>query len=473
MSTAEQSPYPAERPGFKAELWSTAKLAGPLVLSFVGYQTITLVDTFVAGQIGVEALAAVSLGGALYWAINIFPLGLLIGLDPIISQSLGRGEERRSWSALEQGLGLALLMSLLTAPIYFALTRVGLPWSPAGAVSDELGAYAFGRIWSILPLLIHTCLRCFLQGHERTQPILWGTALANLLNIPLSAYLGGGDQLMASLGLPQLGLLTQGYGAIGIGVASSVVSSIEVLFLLWVTTRLSGRAPRPRRGWRELIKLGAPIGGSMLSEGGVFSASTLIVSAWGPAVIGAHQVTLQLASYTFILCLGVSNATSVRVGRAVGRGDWARSRQATLAGLCLCLGVMSISASTFVSQGASLAGLISADREVVTLAAQLLMIAAAFQLFDGAQVVMAAALRGAGFTSIPLWSAVVSHWGVGLPLAYLVAFKLHYGVYGLWWGLSGGLLCAAIILSISFYRVTRAALERAPAAQLSPIEPLS
>ena len=434
---------------------ATLKLSGPLVASFVGYQLITLVDTFVAGQLGVDTLAAVSLGGALYWAITIFPLGLLIGLDPIIAQAVGGGDTPRSWRALEEGLGLMFILAVITTPIFFLLTREGLPWSPAGTVTAELEGYALSRMWSVLPLLTHTCLRCYLQGHERTQPIFWGTALANLLNLPLSVYLGGGDPLLQAWGLPTLGLLPEaGYGALGIGVASSVVCTAEVLFLFWVTTRAQGQAPRPRRGWRELIKVGAPVGGSMLSEGGVFSASTLIVSAWGPAVIGAHQVTLQLASCTFILCLGISNATAVRVGRAVGQGDWERSRSAAQAGLLLCLSTMSLSALSFTQAGETLAGLISSDQEVVTLAGELLLIAAAFQLFDGAQVVMAAALRGAGHTQVPFWSALISHWGVGLPLAYLIAFTAGYGVYGLWWGLSGGLLCAAVILSASFHKLS-------------------
>lgn len=451
----ELSPNSTSAPGaFAQELLATLKLAGPLVASFVGYQLITLVDTFVAGQLGVDTLASVSLGGALYWAITIFPLGLLIGLDPIISQSVGRGDHPRSWRALEEGLGLMFILALLSAPLFFVLTRAGFPWSPEGEVTRGLEGYALGRMWSVLPMLAHTCLRCYLQGHERGKPIFLGTALANLLNLPLSVYLGGGDQLLSDWGLPSLGLLETGYGPFGIGLASTVVCSAEVLFLLSVTTRAQGRAPRPRRGWGELIKIGAPVGGSMLSEGGVFSASTLIVSAWGPVVIGAHQVTLQLASCTFILCLGISNATTVRVGRAIGQRDWRQSRLAAQVGLLLCLTTMSLSALSFIYLGERLAGLISADLEVVKLAGELLMIAAAFQLFDGAQVVMAAALRGAGYTSIPFWSALLSHWGVGLPLAYGVAFTAGYGVYGLWWGLSGGLLCAALILTVCFHRVS-------------------
>lgn len=455
---SQESTHPSETHktyAFTHELKATLKLAGPLVASFIGYQLITLVDTFVAGQLGVQTLAAVSLGGALYWAVTIFPLGLLIGLDPIVSQAVGRGDHARSWRALEEGLGLMFVLACISMPIFYALTQPNLPWSPPGEVTEALGGYTLGRMWSMLPMLTHTCLRCYLQGHEKTKPIFLGTAIANILNLPLSAYLGGGDPFLQSWGIPELGILPQGLGAFGIGLASTFVGLAEITYLLWVITRLQGYPPKPRRGWKELIRIGAPVGGSMLSEGGVFSASTLIVSAWGPVVIGAHQVTLQLASCTFVLCLGISNATTVLVGRAVGQRNWRKSRQAAQAGLLLCLLTMSISALTFIIYGTHLAGLISTDQEVIQLTGELLMIAAAFQLFDGAQVVMAAALRGASYTSIPFWSTLLSHWGVGLSLAYLIAFSFGYGVYGLWWGLSAGLCCAAIILTVSFHRVSQ------------------
>jgi MATE family multidrug resistance protein len=128
---------------------------------------------------------------------------------------------------------------------------------------------------------------------------------------------------------------------------------------------------------------------------------------------------------------------------------------------------MSLSATTFALKGEALASLISQDAEVITLAGSLLVIAAAFQLFDGAQVVMAAALRGAGFTSTPLWSALVSHWGVGLPLAFALSFWAGLGVHGLWWGLCGGLVCASVFMTTRFHQLSKLALEGAQGSQPS------
>lgn len=462
------------------ELKPIARLAAPLIVAFFGYQLIGLVDTFVSGQLGVEVLAATSLANALFWVITIFPMGMLMGLDPIVAQALGAGRPRRAWLACRDGIFMALVLSLITVPLLWYAALPGWPWSPEGSLSDSLLDYMSGRIYCAPLLFVHTCVRCFLQSHERGGLILLGTALSNVLNLFLSVYLGGGDLLLARFGLPELGWLESGYGAFGVGLASSIVLSIEVVLLTWRARQIgletssvdleslptSDLSKIPMmEGWRELARVGAPVGGSMLSEGGVFSASTLIVSAWSPIVIGAHQVTLQLASMTFIISLGVANATAVRVGQAVGAEDWARARGAGLIGIIFSLLVMCSSALCFLFMGASLAGLITQNHEVIKLATELLLIAAAFQLFDGIQVTAAAALRGAGFTKIPLYSAMFSHWGVGLPIALGLAFYAEMGVHGLWWGLCGGLISASLILTSQFFSLTR------PIAQGHPLNP--
>ena len=451
------------------EVKPITKLALPLVVAFLGYQLMGLVDTFVSGQLGVKILAATSLANALFWVTTIFPMGLLMGLDPVIAQALGAQNPQKAWTACKDGFSLALLLSIFTSLILIYLSLTGWPWSPEGEVSDALFSYMSGRIYSVPLFLLHTCARCFLQAHERGSIILLGTGISNTLNLFFSVYLGGGDALLEQFGLPALGWLDTGYGAYGIGLASSIVLCGEVTLLVWQSVKIgrSTQASEDVRAlaqhineswvdrWKALIKIGAPVGGSLLSEGGVFSTSTLIVSAWTPVVIGAHQVTLQLASLTFIISLGVANATSVRVGYAVGAGNWSKARGAGLVGMLFSLSVMSVSALSFILYGDHLAGLISLDKEVISLTAELLMIAAAFQLFDGVQVTAAAALRGAGFTKIPLYSAIASHWGVGLPLALYLAFYADLGVHGLWWGLCGGLSTASLILTSSFFSMTK------------------
>ena len=460
-----------------AEARPTLKLALPLIIAFLGQQLIAIVDTFVSGQLGVEVLAAVSLGNALFFLITIFPIGLLKGLDPIIAQALGAQRPQLAWSACRRGIGLALLLSTITALILAISSCEGWPWSPPSTVSDYVSDYLLGRGWCVPLILVHTCLRSFLQAHERGGAILLGTGISNLLNLSLSVYLGGGDRLFYQIFGWELGWGFSGWGALGIGVASSIVLFVEVLFLLGIAWRMDHKSdpeimsdtPEGATGersisgswvtsWRELCHIGIPIGGSMLSEGGVFCISTLIVSAWSTVSIGAHQVVMILCTTSFMICLGVANATCVRVGLAFGAQDRVRARAATCVGLCLSVTVMTCSAFAFTMWSQELAGLLTTDQEVIALCVDLLQIVIIFQLFDGVQTTTAAALRGAGYTRVPLISAFISHWGVGLPLGLYLAFVLKLEVVGLWWGLSGGLISAALILTSSFFWLTRSSL---------------
>jgi len=457
------------------EIRPTLKLAIPLVIAFLGQQLITIVDTFVSGQLGVEVLAAVSLGNALYWMVTIFPIGLLMGLDPIISQALGTRQYALAWRACRRGIGLALILSTLTTAVLMISAIEGWPWSPSGPVSEHLSAYIWGRAWCVPLVLMHTCLRSFLQAHERGGVILVGTVISNILNLSLSVYLSGGDALFSRIfGWNSLETGFAGWGTIGIGIASTIVLAVDVSFLSWVAWRMQRPSsthsvledqtedhdqesiPSLINAWRSLCRIGAPIGGSMLSEGGVFCLSTLLVSVWSTVSIGAHQIVLQLCSTSFMICLGIASATCVRVGLAFGAQDRIRARATALVGLSLSIMVMLCSAIIFMTWGRELAGILTIDQEVISLCVKLLWIVVIFQIFDGIQTTVAAALRGAGYTRVPLISAVISHWGVGLPLGLYLAFGLKLEVVGIWWGLSGGLICAAIILTSSFFWLTRA-----------------
>ena len=460
-----------------SEARPTLKLAFPLIIAFLGQQFITITDTFVSGQLGVESLAAVSLGGALFWMVTIFPIGLLMGLDPIISQALGAGRHAEAWRACQRGVTLGLCVAIPTAILLGVSAVEGWPWSPEGAVGSQLWSYLMGRMWCVPLALVHLCLRSFLQAHERGGVILGATGLSFALNLFLSVYLSGGDLLAYQVfgWAPSLSAPFSGLGVFGIGLASSIVSLVEVALLAVIAQRgerrralteavrddavevevTEARLASHLASWRALWRVGAPIGGAMLSEGGVFCLSTLIVSAWSVSTIGAHQIVLQLCSTSFMICLGISSATCVRVGLAWGAGEQQRARAAAMIGLILSVIVMSVSALIFITRGEALAGLLTDDPSVIALCAELLVIVILFQIFDGVQVTLAAALRGAGFTKIPLVSALVSHWMIGLPLGLYLAFWAGLEVVGLWWGLSGGLISASLILTTAFFWLTR------------------
>jgi MATE family multidrug resistance protein len=445
---------------WKNEFIDSIRLAFPLMIAFIGYQLLSLVDTFVAGQIGVQTMAAVSIGSALYWGLSIFPMGVLLGLDPLISQSVGAGEDAKAWHYCLKGLSLILPLSLFFLAILIILTQPSMPWLIKGdEVSRELLGYLQGRALGIPVFLIHTCLRCYLQAYEKTKPILLGIIFANIINLPLSIYLGGGDALWHTFfGLPKLGLLETGWGAFGIGLGSLIVNTSEILVLGIFAIRqakLPFKLDFEIKEWMSILKIGLPLGGALLCEGGVFSVSTLMMSQWDATIISGHQVTLQLVSFTFTFCLGVSNATSVRVGLGIGEKQFKKALMSGAVGIMLGLMIMSFMAFLFMNFGSFFAGLISSDPKVVEIATKILWIGACFQIFDGTQTICAGALRGAGMTNIPFWAALISYWFLGLPIGLVLAFHYQWSVYGLWWGLCFGLIFAAISLLFKFIQLYR------------------
>jgi MATE family multidrug resistance protein len=207
-----------------------------------------------------------------------------------------------------------------------------------------------------------------------------------------------------------------------------------------------------------VLRLGLPVGMQMAAEVAVFSVVTLLTGALGADVASAHSIALGMASFTFMGALGVSGATSVLVGRAIGAG--ASPRRPGLLGIALGAGAMSLGAVVFATAPGLIARAFTADAQVISITIDLLRIAAFFQIFDGVQAVAAGALRGAGDVRFPFLANVVAHWLVGFPVAILCGFVLHAGARGLWWGLTAGLVVVSGSLAARFVWLTRRPLAR-------------
>jgi MATE family multidrug resistance protein len=241
-------------------------------------------------------------------------------------------------------------------------------------------------------------------------------------------------------------------------VAFSVASVVLAAFVLRSAWTLRPPVRIARVPLSLSLRLGIPIGLQLLAEFGVFTLGAVLVARFGAAAESAHQVAIGLASFTYMGALGVSGATAVRVGYAIGQ---ARSpRRAGLLGIALGAAFMSVGALTFALVPAPLVRIFTDDADAVSLGIQLLLIAAVFQLFDGVQAVAAGALRGAGDVRFPFVSNVVAHWAVGFPLAYVLGFVLPFGVEGIWWGLTSGLVCIATLLLARFVRISRKTIAR-------------
>jgi MATE family multidrug resistance protein len=317
-------------------------------------------------------------------------------------------------------------------------------------------AYLRAICWGIFPFLAFAALRSFNEAVSNPRPV---TAIA-LGGVALN--IGSNYVLMfGKLGFPAMGL-------VGTGWASSVVmwTNFGVLTAYTMRTRryasyrIFSKLGRPDSHYfRELFRIGWPIGASMGVEMSLFMIAVMMMGWIGTAQLAAHQVAIQCAAFTFMVPLGIGMASSVRVGQAVGAGDREGVRRAGLVGIGLAVSFMSLTAVLFWTAPRAVISLYldleqASNAPVVDIAVTLLGIAAVFQVFDGVQVSAMGALRGLKDTHRPMVLAMIAYWPVGLVLAYVLAFVVHLEEIGLWWGLVSGLACAAVLLTVRFFRQT-------------------
>lgn len=424
-------------------------LAAPVVVAELGWITMGMVDTLMVGRLSPEAIGAVGVGSSLFLAIGIFAMGLLLGLDTLVAQAFGarRLDECHVW--LVHGIAVALALTVPVMGLLWYLTAALNGWGLHPAVLELTKPYLAIVTWSVLPLLLYAAFRRYLQGMAIVRPVMIALVLANVMNASANWVL-----IFGHLGAPALGVR----GAAWATVASRLVMAAALLGV--IVYREHGRTPglfhtRLRLDWvriRRLIGLGFPAAMQVTLEVGVFAAATALAGRLTPAALAAHQIALHIAGFTFMIPLGVASAGAVRVGHAVGRRDTAGVRRAGWTALLFGAGFMACSAVVFITVPRLLIGAFTSDEGVLTVGVSLLLVAAVFQLFDGLQGVATGVLRGLGDTRSPMLWNLAGHWFIGLPLGYALAFVVGFGVIGLWWGLSTGLIICGVALLIVWIR---------------------
>lgn len=445
---------------FGAEMTTVVREGFPLAITFAGGTLLGVVDTAMVGRLGAPELAGVALGNAVFFTVTVAAMGIVFGMDPIVSQALGAGEGGRARAALRAGFRMALAVC---APVIAVLALAPL-FFPSFGIEPATAKYGAHFLWAralgAIPFLLVIAMRSYLQGRTYTRPLVVGVVVANLVNFAGNGLFIFGDDALLEIGLPAIGL--PALGVLGSGLASGLASFAQLGIIYAGFRKL---APSAGGGdlvvpWRLITKVGIPIGLTLLAEVGAFSVAGVLAARIGPTAAAGHQVAITLASLTFTAAMGIANATSVRVGRAVGRGDTGAARLSGVAGFTVSTLYMSITAVVFLVFPGQLAGAMSDRPEVLASAIPLLYVAAAFQLFDGAQVVGAGALRGIGETKFIQNANIVGYYVIGLPISLVLAFWMGMNERGLWWGLCVGLAFVAAALFWRFLAKARGPLER-------------
>ena len=418
-----------------------------------------LVDTAMVGRLSSTELAAVTLGNLYFFGTAVFGMGLLLALDPLVSQAYGAGDHQGIRASLQRGIVLAFVLGVAASvPLALADPVFTLLRQPEEVVPVAAG-YSRALIAGMWPFYGFVVLRQVLQALGRLAPIVWTIVLANLVNLGANWVL-----IYGNLGAPAM-------GAVGSGWATAISRWFMCLcvlvlcmrslkpYLATVHRRLLAAAPLLR-----MARLGVPIGLQLFLEFGAFGAIGIAMGWLGAQAMSGHQIALNLAAFAFMIPLGIAQAVAVLVGRAVGEGRPDRARRCAGGAVLLCCATMTVTAAVFLSLPGALASLFTTRPEIVAAAALLIPVAGMFQLVDGLQVVCTGALRGVADTFRPMVYNVVGFWLFGLPISLWFGFRAGAGAVGLWYGLAAGLAMVAVLVMGRMWRRLRGPLERFGAA---------
>lgn len=464
------------RPGWRVEAAATLRLALPIVLTNLSQMALALTETVLLGRLGTEALAAGLLAVSLHFALLAPGFGLALAAAPLQAQARGAG--RLAGAA---GRGWVRAMRRATRAAFWACAIMLVPtwlllWESA-AVLRALGQdpalaalaqdYTRAAMFGMPGFCGFVVLRGFLAAMERPAAAMWVSFAAVALNLPLAWLL----------------IFPAGLGVLGAGL-SIAIANLGMLLALVVLIRrdrvfrrfrLFGRVWRLDAGrLREVFVVGLPIAATMLLEIGVFTAAAFAMGWFGTVAVAAHAIAIQTASATFMVPMGIGQAATARVGLAIGAGDPRGAARAGWVAVALGAGFMATMALVLVVASSAIARLFLDPGDpqsgaVAALGATLLIIAGAFQMGDGIQVVAAGALRGLKDTRVPMLFAALGYWGIGLPFGLLVARYGGLGPPGVWAGLGVGLALVAGMMLLRWRRLSREA-AAVPAVNRYPAE---
>jgi MATE family multidrug resistance protein len=416
------------------------RLAAPLALTELGWLAMAFVDTVMVGRLpdSATAIGAVSLGSTLFYTIGVFGSGIMLGMDTLVAQAYGarRLEEchRTMWNSLYLACAISPVLMLSVLALLPLFPRFGL----APALVAQTVPFLKALVWSTLPLALYFALRRYLQAMHIVKPVVFALISANLVNL-----LGNWALVYGHLG-------SRGFGVAGSGWSTCIsraymVAVLALAAVYYDRKRSSGLWKASRRlelrRIRQLLRLGLPAALQLLLEIGAFATATFLIGKLGAVQLAGHQIALNVASFTYMVPLGICSAAAVRVGHAMGARDVPAAARAGWMAIFFGALFMSCSGLMLFLFARPIARIYTPEIDVIHAGATLLLVAAVFQLFDGLQVVATGALRGAGNTRIPMLANLVGYWVIGLPLGAFLCFKVKMGAVGMWLG-----LCLALVL---------------------------
>ncbi len=434
-------------------LADTALLGAPLIGAQIAQLAINTTDVLIISQLGTTELAAIVLASQFFFTIFILGSGFSTAAIPLATHALAVGDERGVRRAIRMGMWASLAFSILCIPLFLYSEPILLLLGQKPDVAAFAASYLHIAGFGIIPALQFMVLRSFLSALKRAGIILYVTVAVLVLNA-VFAY----AFVLGHFGMPAFGMHAAAYVAAGVNLFGFVAAVIYIERVpMLAAYGLFTRFWRP--DWQalgEVVRLGIPVGLMVLAEVSLFTVASLMMGWIGTVELAAHGIALQFASMSFMVPLGLAQAATVRVGLAAGAGKRTDVMRAGGAAVLLATGFALASCILFIVERESLARLFvdpasSNAAELIATAGPFIIVAGAFQLFDGLQAIGAGLARGLKDSTVPMVLAIASYWGIGFTSAYLLAFPLGFGGIGIWYGFMLGLAAASVALNGRFY----------------------
>ena len=434
-------------PSLRTESKQFLKLAIPLTSAQIAQSLTGFFDTIMMGRLGAETLAAGGLASWTFIAILHTVAGVVMGISPLIAEAYGARKKTRIEKLTRQGFWLVLLLSIPMMIAISHLDKIMLQWGQTEATVTLANSYLDIILWGFFPALGFAMLRSVVSGLSQARPVMIIVTFGTVFNIIGNYVLGFGK-----FGFPRLELA---------GLAISSALSFWLMFIALIVYILKHSQLSKYRFFQQLhqlkpqmiaqlCKTGIPIGIFMALELGLFTVVTYLMGALGTEVLAAHQVVFQTIMVTFTIPLGMSFATTARVGQWLGRKDRSGIKQAGYISIGIGFVVMSLLAIAMFCFPKAIIGIYlnpndPANAEIIALAIPILRIASLSQILDAVQKITYGALQGLQDTRIPVLLNISAFWGVGLSTGYVLGFYFDLGGVGLWLGQSLGVAVAAIL----------------------------
>lgn len=431
---------------------SNFSLAFPVVISQLGHMFTMVADSVMVGQLGTIPLAACALGNSILGVFLVSGIGLSQGITPLVAQENGKNNKFICGKYLEQGVLISIITGIflfgIVAIIAQKLAILDQPTEVEVAAKDYL--LIIGA--SIIPLMVYQSFRQFAEGLEYTKQAMYVSIIGNIVNIIFNFLL-----IYGWLGFPKMGLVGAGIGTLISRVFMGFIMAYYVIKSKNFKPYLENfKLHQPDFiKIKQIFKLGFPIALQYFFEVGAFSGAAIMVGWIGAKELAAHQIAINLAAFTYMGASGIGVAATIKAGNAMGKKDFKELKLSAISSYHLVILYMVITAIIFLTCNTLLPCIYIRDERVILIAAQLLIVAAFFQISDGIQVVGVGILRGLSDVKIPTIITWVAYWVIGLPLGYVLGFTFKMGAIGIWISLSLALTAAAILLYYRFRKIIK------------------